>query len=99
MASVYFLYSATLALLLIVTLPWWLIQMLRLGKYRAGLSERLGMVPSRIRLAEDDPAAGLPVIWIHAVSVGEALAIAPLVGRLREEGYRVVVSTTTHTGQ
>jgi len=42
MAGVYFLYSATLALLLILTLPWWLVQMLRLGKYRAGLRERLG---------------------------------------------------------
>ena len=50
MAGVYFLYSATLALLLTLTLPWWLVQMLRLGKYRAGLRERLGLVPARIRL-------------------------------------------------
>jgi 3-deoxy-D-manno-octulosonic-acid transferase len=121
MAGVYFLYSATLALLLTLTLPWWLLQMLRLGKYRAGLRERLGMVPARIRLAAGDTAgdvaAGLEaarsgtrqtpplwpralgVAWIHAVSVGEVMAIAPLVGQLREQGYRVVVSTTTHTGQ
>jgi len=99
MAGVYFLYSAILALLLTLTLPWWLAQMLRLGKYRAGLSERLGMVPSRIRLGEAEPAARLPVAWIHAVSVGEALAIAPMVIELRGQGYRVVVSTTTHTGQ
>jgi 3-deoxy-D-manno-octulosonic-acid transferase len=99
MAGVYLLYSATLALLLTLTLPWWLLQMLRLGKYRAGLSERLGRVPSRIRLAADDADATLPVAWIHAVSVGEAMAIAPLVEQLREKGYRVVVSTTTHTGQ
>ena len=99
MAGVYLLYSATLALLLTLTLPWWLLQMLRLGKYRAGLSERLGRVPLRIRLAADDAASALPVAWIHAVSVGEAVAIAPLVEQLREEGYRVVVSTTTHTGQ
>jgi len=94
MAGVYFLYSVTLGLLLAISLPWWLVQMLRLGKYRAGLRERLGMVPARIRMAQ-----GLPVCWIHAVSVGEALAIAPLVAALRETGYRVVVSTTTHTGQ
>ncbi|MGC2211463.1 MAG: 3-deoxy-D-manno-octulosonic acid transferase [Candidatus Korobacteraceae bacterium] len=90
----YFLYSAMLALLLLLTLPWWVVQMLRLGKYRAGLGERLGWVPARIRVD-----AGLPVLWVHAVSVGEVLAIAPLVGEMRAQGFRVVVSTTTHTGQ
>jgi 3-deoxy-D-manno-octulosonic-acid transferase len=99
MAGVYFLYSLTLTLVLVISLPWWLVQMLRLGKYRAGLRERLGMVPSRIRLAQSDKACGLPVIWVHAVSVGEVLAIASLVAALRGRGYRVVVSTTTHTGQ
>jgi 3-deoxy-D-manno-octulosonic-acid transferase len=100
MAGVYFFYSAILASLLTLTLPWWLVQMLRLGKYRAGLGERLGLVAARIRPADGPPAAGAgPVAWIHAVSVGEVLAIAPLVGELREQGYRVVVSTTTHTGQ
>jgi 3-deoxy-D-manno-octulosonic-acid transferase len=94
MAGVYFLYSVTLGLLLALSLPWWLVQMLRLGKYRAGLRERLGIVPSRIKVENS-----LPVCWVHAVSVGEALAIAPLVAALREAGYRVVVSTTTNTGQ
>ena len=94
MAPVYFLYSALLALLLLLTLPWWLVQMLRLGKYRAGLAERLGWVPKRIRQRD-----GAQVAWIHAVSVGEVLAIAPLVSELRLRGFRVVVSTTTHTGQ
>ena len=99
MTGVYLLYSAILALLLTLTLPWWLLQMLRLGKYRAGLRERLGWVPARIRLGEDDAAVRLPVAWIHAVSVGEVLAIAPMAAQLGCEGYRVVVSTTTHTGQ
>jgi 3-deoxy-D-manno-octulosonic-acid transferase len=94
----YSLYSALLVLLLLLTLPWWLVQMLRLGKYRAGLGERLGRVPSRLRL-DANPAAAAGVAWIHAVSVGEVLAVAPLVAELRARGYRVVVSTTTHTGQ
>lgn len=98
MAGVYFLYSASLALLLTLTLPWWLLQMLRLGKYRAGLGERLGWVPARIHGGEE-AAARLPVAWIHAVSVGEVLAIVPMAAQLRQQGYRVVVSTTTHTGQ
>ena len=37
-------------------------------------------------------------IWIHAVSVGEVLAIVPLVKRLSEE-FDVVVSTITETGR
>jgi 3-deoxy-D-manno-octulosonic-acid transferase len=99
---VYFLYSAILTLLLVLTLPWWLLQMLRLGKYRAGLRERLGMVPARIlsgAAAGGELSREENVAWVHAVSVGEVLAIAPLVLALREQGYRVVVSTTTHTGQ
>ncbi|MDR3763389.1 MAG: 3-deoxy-D-manno-octulosonic acid transferase [Acidobacteriota bacterium] len=90
----YFLYSLTLGLLLVLTLPWWLVQMLRLGKYRAGLRERLGFVAQRLRV--DDTR---PVVWLHAVSVGETLAVVPMVERLRGAGWRVVVSTTTHTGQ
>jgi 3-deoxy-D-manno-octulosonic-acid transferase len=107
---VYFLYSAALVGLLIVTLPWWLLQMLRLGKYRAGLAERLGRVPQRIRQREGAASgrqdggargadSGRETAWIHAVSVGEVLAIVPLVRELRGRGWRVVVSTTTHTGQ
>jgi 3-deoxy-D-manno-octulosonic-acid transferase len=70
--------------------------MARLGKYRAGLSERLGIVPNRlVQNAEG------PVIWIHAVSVGEALAISELVSRLRARfaTASILISTTTQTGQ
>jgi 3-deoxy-D-manno-octulosonic-acid transferase len=96
MAPVFILYSALLALGLLLTSPYWVIQMLRLGKYRAGLAERLGRVPERIRADDSQPA-----IWIHAVSVGEVLAISGLVAQLHQAmpGHRVVVSTTTHTGQ
>ena len=92
----FILYSALMALGLVLTSPYWLIQMLRLGKYRAGLGERLGRVPARILGADDRRT-----IWIHAVSVGEVLAISGLVTSLREglPGYRIVISTTTHTGQ
>ncbi len=92
----FILYSALLALGLLLTSPYWLIQMLRLGKYRAGLAERFGRVPTRIR-GNDQQAA----IWIHAVSVGEVLATSGLVAALRRgmPDYRIVISTTTHTGQ
>ena len=42
-----------------------------------------------------------PLIWLHAVSVGEVLAASRLVGELDRAlpGYQVVISTTTRTGQ
>src|SRR4051812_1648512 len=92
----YFVYRSLLALALLLSSPWWLLRMMTHGKYRAGLSERLGRVPRRLRIKDERPA-----IWIHAVSVGEVLAVAGLVQRLRAEFFehRVVVSTTTKTGQ
>jgi len=93
---VYFAYSFLMSLALLLSLPWWLLQMLRHGKYRAGLRERLGMVPKRLL----DPS-GLETIWIHSVSVGEVLAVSRMVDDLKARlpGWRVVVSTTTVTGQ
>jgi 3-deoxy-D-manno-octulosonic-acid transferase len=93
---VYSLYSILLLLALVVSAPWWLLEMLRHGKYRAGLGERLGKVPDRLR----HPAAA-NTIWIHAVSVGEVLAISRVIGELRSQlpAWRIVVSTTTDTGQ
>ncbi|HYL17017.1 MAG TPA: 3-deoxy-D-manno-octulosonic acid transferase [Terriglobales bacterium] len=94
----YWLYSALLALGLLVTLPYWLLQMLRHGKYRSGLAERLGRVPERLGVPQN---GNKPTIWIHAVSVGEVLAVSRLITELRTRfpKYRVLVSTTTDTGQ
>lgn len=92
----YLIYSALLAAGLLVTLPYWLMQRLRHGKYRAGLSERLGRIPPR--LVAQPPR---PTIWVHAVSVGEVLAVSGLVAGLKHRfpNYRIVISTTTDTGQ
>ena len=90
----YFLYSLLLGLAVVLASPWWLARMLVQGKYRAGLGERLGRVPARL-----GPAAGC--IWVHAVSVGEVLAVSGLVAGLRARfpERRLLVSTTTGTGQ
>ncbi len=92
----YLIYTALLAAGLLVSLPYWLMQRLRHGKYRAGLGERLGRIPQRLAA---QPAR--PAIWIHAVSVGEVLAVNGLATELtkRFPQHRVVVSTTTDTGQ
>ncbi len=81
-----------------LSLPFWLYQRLRHGKYRRGFAERMGKVPARLGLS-DDPARR--VIWIHAVSVGEVLAVSGLVGQMNRAfpQNRIVISTTTDTGQ
>src|SRR5262249_5932828 len=91
----YILYSLLLAAALLLSFPWWALQVLRLGKYRSGLRERLGFVPSRLR-----GQAGHS-IWIHAVSVGEVLAVSHLVAELQKKLPQtpVFISTTTATGQ
>jgi 3-deoxy-D-manno-octulosonic-acid transferase len=92
-----FLYSFAWVVALTLSAPWWLWKMATTGKYREGLTERLGKVPPRLLSAGDTR----PVIWIHAVSVGEVIAISGLVRELRTQAsqHRVVVSTTTRTGQ
>jgi 3-deoxy-D-manno-octulosonic-acid transferase len=94
--SVYFLYSLLLLVVLILSTPWWVLEMVRHGKYRSGWRERLGRVPERVL---DGTARG--TVWIHAVSVGEVLAISRVIAELKARlpGRRIVISTTTDTGQ
>src|SRR5260370_18734565 len=92
----YALYSALLAFFLVLTLPYWLLQMMRHGKYRAGLRQRFGAVPPALAGRGEKPA-----IWVHAVSVGEVVASSPVVEALRHKfpSRRVLISTPTSTGQ
>lgn len=85
------LYSILLTIGFIFMLPLFL---LRREKYAAGFWQRFGYIPE-LRQSEKS------VIWIHSVSVGETNAAVPLIKALREEfpGYRIVISTTTKTGQ
>jgi 3-deoxy-D-manno-octulosonic-acid transferase len=98
-------YSALLMVGLVVSSPWWLTRMFTTERYREGLRERLGGVPARLREAVRGFADERRVVWVHAVSVGEVLAASRLVGELETElssegeAWRVVVSTTTRTGQ
>ena len=89
----YVLYSFALSLLFFALLPYFLYQAVTHGKYAASFKERAGRLP-----LESD---GRKTIWLHAVSVGEFLAAKALLQKLKADfpAYRLVVSTTTLTGQ
>jgi 3-deoxy-D-manno-octulosonic-acid transferase len=94
---VYFVYSVLMGLAAVLTVPYWLIQGIRHGKYLSNLSERLGFsLPGLEKLPSERAGA----IWIHAVSVGEALSGVTLAKRLKEiyPERPLIVSTTTQTG-
>lgn len=94
----YLIYSVLLALAALALLPYWLIQGLRHGKYFSNIRERLGLTFSWLdKLPGQHPGS----IWIHAVSVGEALSSITLARRLKEAYPErpLVISTTTITGQ
>jgi 3-deoxy-D-manno-octulosonic-acid transferase len=95
---VYFVYSFLMGLAALLLVPYWLVQGLRHGKYLSNLGERLGFSFPRLgKLPTKRPGA----IWIHAVSVGEALSGIALARRLKEAypDRPLIISTTTQTGQ
>ena len=89
------LYTAVVLVLAAALLPWFLYQALVYRKYIGSLGERMGRLPISFNLDGDES------IWIHAVSVGEALSARALIGDLRERypSLRIYLSTTTLTGQ
>ena len=95
--GVYFVYSLLMGLAALIASPYWVIKGLRHGKYLSNLGERLGFsFPVLAKL----PATRKDAVWVHAVSVGEALSGVALVKRLKEAypGWPIIVSTTTLTG-
>src|SRR5260221_2426123 len=85
-----------LAALLLV--PYWLVEGLRNGKCLCNLGERLGF---SFPAVANQPANPTGAIWIHGVSVGEALSAITLARRLKETyPHRpLIISTTTQAGQ
>ncbi|WP_438970255.1 lipid IV(A) 3-deoxy-D-manno-octulosonic acid transferase [Methylophaga sp.] len=64
----------------------------RASAYFKRWDERFGITPA--------PSSDKPVIWLHAVSVGEVEAARPLVSSLRENysDHQILITTMTPTG-
>ncbi|NLV23549.1 MAG: 3-deoxy-D-manno-octulosonic acid transferase [Deltaproteobacteria bacterium] len=93
----FLLYDIGLFLAMPVLLTVFFFRGLRKGIVRRGLRERLGFYnPDRLALLKERP-----VIWVHAVSVGETRAAVPLLKALRKEYPQraLVLTTVTETGQ
>ena len=77
------------------------------GKYGPKVREKTGRIPDRFRdaatavLGRGDPHYEAPCLWLHAVSVGEALASVDLANMFVADNPRweLKVSTTTLTGR
>ena len=93
-----FLYNLLLPLAALVGLPYYAVRMVLTGKYRKSLGPKLGFYPySKVFSG----LGGSPRIWMHAVSVGEVTAAAPVMAELRTRYPRacLVLSTSTETGR
>ncbi len=90
----FLLYSIIYTIGFIVLSPRFLFDAVFNGKYAAGFKQRLGFLPKF-------DAGGRKVIWLHCVSVGEVNAARPLAEALHTSfpNYRLIISTTTKTGQ
>jgi 3-deoxy-D-manno-octulosonic-acid transferase len=91
----YLLYSFLTLVVFVVVSPYFLYQAIRYNKYISSLGQRLGYLPVSLNVDGEES------IWIHAVSVGEALTARALAADLKERypRLRLYLSTTTIAGQ
>jgi 3-deoxy-D-manno-octulosonic-acid transferase len=78
---------------LVLLSPYYLWRMARRGGYGDGFWHRFGLPP---RPGPRRP--GVRRVWLQAVSVGEVLAVGPILRALHADGVEVVLTTTTSTG-
>ena len=90
------LYNLLFNLGFLVSAPFYFLKLWRRGGWREGFGERFGRHSARLKQA----LTNRRVLWIHAVSVGEANLAITLIRALAEHlpHLRIVVSTTTTTG-
>lgn len=84
----FLIYDLVFLIFAVIYLPWYFLR----GKLGTGFFRRLGFLPAQLNLNRP--------IWIHAVSVGEAIAMKEFLGQLRQAypDTKLVISTVTATG-
>jgi 3-deoxy-D-manno-octulosonic-acid transferase len=87
------LYRLLFPFALLVMAPYYMWRMRRRGGYGDGFWHRFGLPP---KLPARRP--GAPRVWLQAVSVGEMLAVEPILRALKNDGTEVMLTTTTSTG-
>jgi 3-deoxy-D-manno-octulosonic-acid transferase len=94
---IYLLYDLLLCLSALVLVPYYLLRGVRYGKTRRGIRERLGSYHQGFISGLRDRQ----VIWLHAVSVGETRAAAPLLKGIRSRypDAILLLSHVTETGR
>ncbi len=87
---------------LVLATPVIVLTLLAKKRCRRGLPERMGWFSPGCPVGEGESGAEMkPVIWVHAVSLGEVVAATPLIRGLGAHypDHRVLVSTVTETGR
>jgi len=92
----YLIYNLLSIILVVPVIAYHLYRSISRGRPPA-LAERFGFIPA----AELAGIRNRPVIWLHAVSVGESIAARPLLKGLRSRypDHVILISNTTETGR
>ena len=92
----YFVYNLLLIVGTLLFLPVIIFKLTTVPKYRGGIFQKLGWVRKDVKKVI---AGGRP-IWVHAVSVGEVMAVHPLIRELKKKypSRKLILSTVTITG-
>jgi len=89
-------YNILFVLFFWLSAPYYFWKMWRRGNWRAGLGQRFARYSPELKAA----LAKRPVLWLHAVSVGEVGVCLQLIRALEPHlaAFQILVSTTTSTG-
>jgi 3-deoxy-D-manno-octulosonic-acid transferase len=94
---IYLIYDIALFLATPMILVYSLFRSWRKGRRREGFAERCGIFDAGMLSS----LQGQKCVWVHAVSVGEAMAVKPLLKALKESfpEIRIIMSNVTETGR
>lgn len=91
------IYNVVIFFAFLIYIPVIIWRMVFQGKYRSHFAQRFGYLGKD----EAEKLTGRPVIWMHAVSVGETVAASPVAAELKRRYpfSTLVFTTVTDTGQ